>query len=836
MIEQLMKRILLTILSLWIFGISLPASVEKPNVLFICIDDLRPVLGTYGGAAKTPHMDRFAASAIQYNRHYVQFPSCGPSRASMLGGIRPDSINLFGNSGANRIAERPETHPTLPLHFRNNGYTTLSFGKTYHSKGAGPGFGWSEKPWQPPSGWTCYVDFKYSAKDKGKYRPAYEIYDGPDSLHGDHQTASMAIKAIEKHKDEPFFIAVGFYKPHLPFVAPKRFWDLYADEDIDLIAPSAIPEKGVRHSYAWSEIWAYGDQKGKLFSEARPPSEKETKEMIRAYYSAVSFSDDHVGRLLAKLDELGLSENTAVVIWSDHGFHLGDQQRWAKWTQFEADMRSPMLIRLPGKHVSGLKTDALMESVDLYPTLVDYCGLPDPGHLAGTNQIPVISGKVESVKQEAYSMVLPLGGNKEKLVAYSMRTPDFRYIQWRSKDSQELREEELYDLRTSAYETENLAGNPEFKSVLKDLRDSIFAGYPSIATQKRSDTTFLKGGDVSILQTIEDHGGVYKVNGKPVDPIEIFKDHGWNAIRLRLFHTPTGISPRVNDLDYTKALGARIRKAGMQLLLDIHYSDTWADPSDQWKPKVWEDLSFDELEEAVYDYTRDVITEMRAAGAMPSIVQIGNEIGPGMLWDSGRVAGDFNTTEQWKNLARLLQAGIDGARAGAGNEAIKTMIHVQMGGDVQKTRRFFDNLDKESVDYDMIGFSYYPWWHSNGRGLAPLRENLKATINRFEKDVMVVETAYPWKPNNDDPTQIMHKNKLRPLVPGIPAGKQGQVEFLEAILKTVREAPDGQGKGVFYWAPEYIPSPNLRPGREHLSLFDENGNVLPGMDAFREER
>jgi arabinogalactan endo-1,4-beta-galactosidase len=219
---------------------------------------------------------------------------------------------------------------------------------------------------------------------------------------------------------------------------------------------------------------------------------------------------------------------------------------------------------------------------------------------------------------------------------------------------------------------------------------------------------------------------------------------------------------------------------------------------------------------------------------MPSIVQIGNEIGPGMLWDSGRVGGEFNTPVQWHNLGRLLQAGINGAREGAGDESIRTMIHVQMGGNVQQTRNFFDNLESENVDYDVIGFSYYPWWHSDGRGLEPLRENLEATINRFGKDVMVVETAYPWKPNNDDPTKILHKKTLRPLVPGYLPSPEGQLAFLKAIQKTLREAPEGRGLGVFYWAPEYIPSAKLRPGREHLSLFDEEGNVLPGMDAFLE--
>jgi arabinogalactan endo-1,4-beta-galactosidase len=179
-----------------------------------------------------------------------------------------------------------------------------------------------------------------------------------------------------------------------------------------------------------------------------------------------------------------------------------------------------------------------------------------------------------------------------------------------------------------------------------------------------------------------------------------------------------------------------------------------------------------------------------------------------------------------------LKAGIKGARDGAGKESIRTVIHVQMGGDVQKTRRFFDNLKANGVDYDMIGLSYYPWWHSSGRGLTPLKENLEACIKRYGKDVMVVETAYPWRPNTDEPFKILHKNQKRPLVPGIPASKDGQKTFLKRIIKTVQEAPQGRGVGVFYWAPEYIPSEKLRPGRAHLSLFDEDGNVLPGMDGF----
>ncbi len=472
-------------LILFCFSVCLSVSTaysSRPNVLFICIDDLRPVLGSYGGQAKTPNLDRFAQTAVQFNHHYVQFPSCGPSRSSMFGGIRPDSLNMYGNGAAGKVATRPETHPTMPLHFRNNGYTTLSFGKTYHNKGAGPGFGWSEDPWHPPTGWTCYVNAKNAPK--GKWRPAYEIYDGPDNLHGDYQTANKAIEAMEAHKDESFFIAVGFYKPHLPFVAPKRFWDLYEDEEILPVQPTAIPDGGARYSYAWSEIWAYGDQQGKLFSKERPPSAEQELDMVRAYYSAVSFTDDHVGRLLKKLDELKLTNNTIVVIWSDHGFHLGDQQRWAKWTQFEADMHSPLLVRIPDAMRMGFQTDAIAESIDLYPTLVEACGLPVPRHLAGTSQLPVITGKKASVKDMAYSIVVPLSGNVHKLTAYSMRSPEFRYIQWRSQVDHSIREEELYDLRTSDAELENVAGSTGSELILNAFRNRAPDGYPSMQDTK----------------------------------------------------------------------------------------------------------------------------------------------------------------------------------------------------------------------------------------------------------------------------------------------------------------------------------------------------------------
>ena len=454
------------------------SSPTQPSVLLICIDDLRPVLGCYGGAARTPNLDRFSESAVTFQRHYVQFPSCGPSRACMMGGIRPNTLSLDGNAGAWAIASAPETRPTMPLHFRNHGYTTLSFGKTYHGKGIGRGFGWSETPWHPPCGWTCYVNVT-PPKTKGQYMPAFEIYNGPDRAHGDYHTADQAMAALEDNKDRPFFIAAGFYKPHLPFVAPKRYWDLYEHDQIKPLGPLTIPENALLHQYSFREICSYGMEEGTRFTPETMPTMAQARELIHAYYAAVSFNDAQVGRLLKKLDDLGLADKTVVVVWSDHGFHLGDQARWAKWTQFEADMRSPLMIRLPGKDRKPRSTHALVESVDLYPTLAHYCGLTLPAHLAGTSLLPLLTGKVDQVKEAAYSQVRTLKKNSH-LLAYSLRTPQYRYIEWRDTTRNcRLVDTELYDLGLLGVETRNVATDPAYEEALKACAKLSVRGYPA---------------------------------------------------------------------------------------------------------------------------------------------------------------------------------------------------------------------------------------------------------------------------------------------------------------------------------------------------------------------
>ncbi len=452
----------------------IPATAEaapKNNVLFIAVDDLRPVLGCYGGQAITPNLDRLAETAAAFQHHYVQWPVCGCSRATLMSGQRPDTHRVYGNSGHAAIAQHPETRPTLPLHFKNQGYTTLSFGKLYHGKGNSPGCGWSQDAWQPPGAWTCYVEFDPSRHKKGQWRPAYEIYDGLDHLHADYQTADAAIEALQQNKDRPFFICAGFYKPHLPFVAPKQYWDLYEDQTIEPLKPLAMPEGGVDHAYGYTELWAYGDQHGRMFSDGSRPDAAQTVALTRAYYASVSFTDAQVGRLLKQLDELGLRDNTAVVLWGDHGFHLGDQHRWGKHTQYETDMRSPLMVRLPGLDHRVGPLPALSETIDIYPTLCDFCRIPVPKQLDGESLLPVLTDPNAAGKAAAYSQYRPVPAESRHLMVYSMRTHDFRYIEWRdTRNNDRVVARELYHLRHEPVEMTNVVDDPQYRSALETCR------------------------------------------------------------------------------------------------------------------------------------------------------------------------------------------------------------------------------------------------------------------------------------------------------------------------------------------------------------------------------
>ena len=354
---------------------------------------------------------------------------------------------------------------------------------------------------------------------------------------------------------------------------------------------------------------------------------------------------------------------------------------------------------------------------------------------------------------------------------------------------------------------------------------------------------FAKGADISLLKRIEDAGGVYRQAGKPKDALDIFKDNGFNYMRLRLFHTPSKTGAQVNDLAYTLALAERIKKKGFKFLLDFHYSDGWADPGKQIAPAAWKQLSHSRLVDKVFEYTREVISACRSHNCQPDMVQIGNEVTPGMLWEDGRVTVEGDTTKAkwqksqivssgWKRFAELLKAGISGTLSVDKN--IRTMIHIDRGGDSATSEWFFDNLLEQDVDFDVIGQSYHPYWHGP---FEYLQENLNLMAGRYRKDIYIVETGYPWKAHPEyDRLSSQVKADNQQLLP-YPISPQGQKAFLEQLISIIKNTPDGRGGGIFYWSPEWIEVKD-QPDESDASvnwtraLFDEGGNTLPAITAF----
>jgi arabinogalactan endo-1,4-beta-galactosidase len=339
---------------------------------------------------------------------------------------------------------------------------------------------------------------------------------------------------------------------------------------------------------------------------------------------------------------------------------------------------------------------------------------------------------------------------------------------------------------------------------------------------------FLVGGDISFLPELEDHGVVYSDADGEKDLLLLLRDHGFNAIRLKLWHTPEA---PYNTLEQVLHMARRIDAAGMEFLLDIHYSDSWADPQKQIKPAAWEDLPFGVLADSVRRYTRSVLAALEAQGTTPSIVQIGNEIRPGMLWPEGRVDGEYDTPRQWDRLVMLLEAGIFGVRDGAKTDPPKIMIHFDNGAKNEMGRAFFDQLVERELVFDLIGLSFYPKWHGT---LNELRLNLADLSARYEKDVYVVETSYPWTMDwKDEAPNIMGSEE--DLHEGYPPNAEGQAAFLRAVREAVEAVPEGRGRGVFYWAPEWIAVDGVDSHWENATLFDFEGKALPGLDAFAGE-
>jgi len=520
-----------------------PTKPAKPNILFIAIDDLKPILGCYGNKMiKTPNIDRLAAMGTVFMQNYCQQAVCGPTRASIMTGMRPDYTGVWHLKTGMR-----DVNPdivSLPQYLITQGYSTQGIGKIYDSRCVDKKMdapSWSvpyynyfktetkyypEKTGTPALGQyqlpeTKELVEKYTkeAQEKGiakgeidayvsKFvKPSVESADVPDNAYNDGANVQRAKEILRKLKTEnkPFFFAVGFSKPHLPFVAPKKYWDLYNRAEMPLAEFQEKSKNGPDIAYHNAgELRAYSDIPALIeFTDQKDygltlPMDKQ-KELIHGYYAAVSYTDAQVGILLNALDSLGLTENTIIVIWGDHGWHLGDHNLWCKHTNFEQAAHAPLIVSSPG--IKPSVTSSPSEFVDVFPTLCDLAGVPVPTHLDGKSQVPVMKKPGKKVKDFSVSQYPRSGSNSEterlgyavgNCMGYSMRTSRYRYTIWLKEDFRSTQvynndlviARELYDYKTDPNESVNVVEDQEYAAVTKDMNEKML-GFLATQVKKK---------------------------------------------------------------------------------------------------------------------------------------------------------------------------------------------------------------------------------------------------------------------------------------------------------------------------------------------------------------
>jgi iduronate 2-sulfatase len=459
-----------------------PSAPRRPNVLLIMSDDLNNDLGTYGHPiVKTPNIDRLAQRGVRFDRAYTQFPLCNPSRASLLTGLRPDTIGVY-----ELVTEFRKNKPdvlTLPQMFRANGYIAARVAKIYHYGVPGqigtPGLD------DAPS-WDVTVNPRGVDKDEEplltNYTPgrglgsalAFHASTAGDEEHTDGKVATETIALLEANRNRPFFVAAGFYRPHCPFIAPKKYFDMYPLAKIRV--PRVSPEGLAQHPDA------------AFFT--RPPNwgltEQQEREVIRAYYASTSFMDANVGRLLDALDRLKLTDNTIVVFMSDHGYSLGERGQWMKQMLFERAARSPLILAGPGVRAKGRASSRVVEYLDLYPTVAGLAGLTPPRDLEGRSLAPLLRDPKSPWSRPALTQVRRGSQADGFFMGYSIRTDRWRYSEW-DDGKQGL---ELYDEVADPHEMRNLATDPKYGKTVQEMRTLLRSTRGVSSSQPSSDSRF----------------------------------------------------------------------------------------------------------------------------------------------------------------------------------------------------------------------------------------------------------------------------------------------------------------------------------------------------------
>jgi iduronate 2-sulfatase len=438
------------------------AQAQRPNVLVVMADDLNNDLGTFGHPrVKTPNLDRLAARGVRFDRAYTQFPLCSPSRVSLLLGLRPDATGVHDLTTDFR-KNLPDI-VTLPQMFKRNGYVSARVGKIYHYGNPGQ-IGTSGL--DDPASWDEFVNPRGIDKDEEtkitNFTPtrgigstlSFYASPAPDAEHTDGKVASETIALLEKYKDRPFFIGAGFYRPHCPFIAPAKYFDLYPLDGIAAPAASVSADVPAPAWFTTPPNWGI--------------SEEAQRETIRAYYASISFLDANVGRLLDALDRLGLAKNTVVVFVSDHGYHLGEQGQWMKQTLFERSARAPLIIAGPGVAATGRASTRIVEFVDLYPTLASLAGIQPPSGLHGRSLAPLLKNPAATWDHPAITQVRR-GPAATPFFGYSIRTEKWRYTEWDGGK----RGVELYDELADPKELTNLATDVKHQETVREMQQRL---------------------------------------------------------------------------------------------------------------------------------------------------------------------------------------------------------------------------------------------------------------------------------------------------------------------------------------------------------------------------
>lgn len=431
-------------------------AADRHNVLFIAVDDLRVDLGCYGSPdVRTPNIDRLARQSLVFKRAYCQQAVCNPSRASLMTGQRPDTLRIWNLP--THFRERDPGLISLPQCFRQQGYFTQGIGKLFHN--------WRQQIEGDPAAWSVPAELHYNTHyaDKpevdGPLPPnlagvgSNECRDVPDEAYFDGRVAAKAVAAIQElsQQDQPFFLGVGFWKPHLPFNAPKRYWDLFQRDRLTIVQRRQPPEQ--------APAIALHDSRELLRRLGRRPTTDDVRELRHGYVAAIAFLDAQVGKVLDALEAGGRADSTIIVFWSDHGFHLGEHDLWCKTSNFELDARVPLMISVPGMKTAGQQTSALTELLDIYPTLMELTGLESPDGLEGTSLVPVLRDPQLNQRRLAFTQhprPAYYSGELPDVMGYSVRSDRFRYTEWRDMKTAQVVARELYDHDADDAETRNV--------------------------------------------------------------------------------------------------------------------------------------------------------------------------------------------------------------------------------------------------------------------------------------------------------------------------------------------------------------------------------------------